>query len=255
MEMKSLSHILFILIIFSCSRDSEHKTSDNRHQISDTIPIAIVNQKLNHKKTDTCELERKFIAHGLVDIMTIIPDLKIDLRYSTSNNFMKMDLYGDLEKIYILPNVAQKLKFAQSILKKQDSTLSLLIFDCVRPLSVQKQMWDTVKMPVYKKIKFLSNPAFGSLHNYGAAVDLSICTINGKELDMGTEYDDTATLAYPTMENFYLANGKLTKEQVNNRKLLRNLMYKAGFFGIQTEWWHFNSCIREYAQSMYKIIN
>jgi D-alanyl-D-alanine dipeptidase len=225
-----------------------------RHETRDTIS----NQKLeirNQKSVDTCELEKKLIANGLVNITSVIPDIKIDLRYSTPKNFMKMDLYGDLERVYILPNVAQKLKLAQQALKKTDSTLSLLVFDCVRPLSVQKAMWDTVKMPVYKKIKFLSNPAFGSLHNYGAAVDISICTVSGKELDMGTPYDDTAALAYPTLEPKFLASGELTKKQFNNRQLLRKVMYKAGFFGIQTEWWHFNSCNREYAKATYKMID
>ncbi|HLP10818.1 MAG TPA: M15 family metallopeptidase, partial [Flavobacteriales bacterium] len=104
------------------------------------------------------------------------------------------------------------------------------------------------------KIKFLSNPAFGSVHNYGAAVDLSICTKKGEELDMGTPYDDTASLAYPILESRFLQRGELTKEQLKNRQLLRSVMYKSGFFGIQTEWWHFNAMTRDVAAAKFKRI-
>lgn len=250
-----LPYIFLLTLVFSCGRqETKEGTHDTRHKTQEEVRSEKLEVR-SEKTTDTCELEKKFIANGLVDVTSVIPDIKIDLRYSTPLNFMRIDLYGDLTRVYILPGVAQKLKIAQEALKKQDSTLSLLVFDCVRPLSVQKAMWDTVKMPVYKKIKFLSNPAFGSLHNYGAAVDISICTVSGKELDMGTAYDDTASLAYPTMESYYLAKGALTKEQVKNRKLLRSVMNKAGFFGIQTEWWHFNSCNREYAKASYKMID
>ena len=251
MALKSIIYIFFgVCLIYSCTQDKSPVKSKKNN-----VNLPINYDSIVCEENDTCLLEKKLIENGLVDIKTVVPDIFIDLRYSTSNNFMKMDLYGDLSRIYIQPKVAEKIKLAQSILKTMDSTLSLLVFDCVRPLSVQKQMWDTVKMPNWKKIKFLSNPALGSVHNYGAAVDISICTLDGKELDMGTPYDDTASLAYPTMENFYLANGKLTKQQLNNRQKLRAAMYKAGFFGIQTEWWHFNACTREAAMSLYKRID
>jgi D-alanyl-D-alanine dipeptidase len=72
---------------------------------------------------------------------------------------------------------------------------------------------------------------------------------------MGTPYDDTAALAYPELEAKFLANGSLTKEQVKNRQLLRRIMYGSGFFGIQTEWWHFNSCTRDSARAWYKLVD
>lgn len=197
---------------------------------------------------DSSELEKKIVALGLVNITTSVPGIHIDLRYSTPDNFMGRDLYGDLERIYVQPDVALKLAKAQALLHQRDSTLSLLVFDGVRPLSIQRKMWDEVDLPAWKKGKFLSNPAYGSIHNYGAAVDVSICTLDGHELDMGTPYDDTATLAYPVMEAAFLAKNKLTPKQVHNRQLLRSIMYGAGFFGIQTEWWHFNACTREMAK-------
>lgn len=203
---------------------------------------------------DTSELEKNIRAAGLVNIQEEIPGILIDLRYSSVHNFMGRDLYGNLERVYVHPDVARKIKKAQALLQKEDSSLSLLVFDGVRPLSIQKKMWDEVKLPGWKKGKFLSNPAYGSLHNYGAAVDVSISTVSGQELDMGTPYDDTASLAYPIMESQFLAQGKLTKEQVKNRQLLRKIMYVSGFFGIQTEWWHFNSCTRDSARAWYKLV-
>jgi D-alanyl-D-alanine dipeptidase len=251
--MKSHLYILLAVAILGCApetQDTKQRTPEGKSQISGTSGT----RQQTVQKKDSCELEKKLVENGLVNIETVVPGIHTDLRYSTVANFMKMDLYGDLEHIYIQPEVAEKIRKAQTYLQQADSNLSLLIFDCVRPLSVQKAMWDTVKMPVWKKIKFLSNPALGSVHNYGAAVDLSICTKKGKELDMGTPYDDTAALAYPILEAQFLQNGKLNKEQLKNRQLLRSVMYKSGFFGIQTEWWHFNACTREVAASKFKRI-
>ena len=115
-------------------------------------------------------------------------------------------------------------------------------------------MWDTVKIPMAEKTKYLSNPKYGSLHNYGAAVDISIVDEKNIPLDMGTSYDFFGELAYPEKEQQMLREGKLTQQQIDNRKLLRAVMQKASFFNIQTEWWHFNSCTREFAAQNYKII-
>jgi zinc D-Ala-D-Ala dipeptidase len=115
-------------------------------------------------------------------------------------------------------------------------------------------MWDAVKLPVSEKIKFLSNPRNGSLHNYGAAVDISIVNENGLELDMGTPYDFMGELAYPGEEDELSAQGKLSFRQLQNRKLLREVMEASGFTGIATEWWHFNACTRDYAKMHYRLI-
>lgn len=199
-------------------------------------------------------IELSLIKQGLIDIQKVDPTIQIDLRYSTPNNFVGIDLYGDLEKVYAQPDVAEKLKLAQSLLKKEDSTLSLLVFDAVRPLHIQQLMWDTLKMPFEEKTKFLSNPINRSVHNYGAAVDLSIITNKGEELDMGTPYDYIGKLGFPRLEQQFLQSGELSQEQVNNRLLLRKVMTDAGFRQLQTEWWHYNSCPRLEAKEKYKLI-
>jgi D-alanyl-D-alanine dipeptidase len=163
-------------------------------------------------------------------------------------------MYGNFNKAYLQKDVAVKLVQAQRYLNELKLGYRLIIYDAVRPRSVQQKMWDTLKVPFNEKIKFLSNPALGSLHNFGAAVDISILDEKHHALDMGTPFDYEGELAYPESETKLLKEGKLTSEQVDNRKLLRMVMNKAGFFNIETEWWHFNSCTLEKAIEKYKII-
>lgn len=249
--MRNFLFYLLILLFLSCGSPQEEKTVENavENRENDTVPEEVIVEI-----KDTCELEKHLIRSGLVDIQKVIPGILIDLRYSDTNNFMHTDVYGDLERIYLQPDVAEKLRIAQEYLQSQDSSLTLLVFDGVRPRSVQQIMWDTVDIPINERGKFVSNPKNGSLHNYGAAVDLTIAKLNGEELDMGTPYDDSSPLSYPTMEAVYLEKGELTKEQIANRKLLRAALSKGGFWNIQTEWWHFNSCNREQAKGKYEII-
>lgn len=250
--MYSKIHIIFFVFgvfLFSCRENKETKeepTHKKQEAVKLDVEIPIVK--------DTCQLEKDLIKAGLVDIQKVIPGILVDLRYSDTANFLHADVYDDLEKVYLQPDVAEKLKLAQQYLKEKDSSLSLLVFDGVRPRSVQQKMWDMVDIPLAERGKFVSNPAKGSLHNYGAAVDVTIADVSGNELDMGTPFDDPSQLAYPTMEKHFLESGELTQEQVKNRQLLRSVLIKAGFFNIQTEWWHFNSCYREEAAVKYKIV-
>lgn len=199
-------------------------------------------------------LEQSIINSGLVDIKTVDSTFIVDLRYSTCDNFLCMDVYGDLNKCYLQPDVAEKLKNAHQLLKAQFPYYRLVVYDGTRPRSVQRIMWDTVKIPYTERGKFLSSPKSGSLHNFGAAVDIGIIDENGYSLDMGTPYDYFGELAHPKEENRLLKEGKLSYKQVLNRELLRKVMNQAGFWGIATEWWHFNSCSLGKAYEMYKII-
>ncbi|WP_027420630.1 M15 family metallopeptidase [Crocinitomix catalasitica] len=199
-------------------------------------------------------LEQKIIDAGLVDIQSISPDILIDVRYSDTNNFMHRDVYGHLNRIYLQPTVAEDLGKSQLYLKSIDSTLTLLVYDGVRPRSVQQYMWDVLEMPIHEKTKFVSNPKNGSLHNYGAAVDLTIADAEGNILDMGAGYDDIRKIAYPRHEKAYLDSGLLSKEHIANRELLREVMKAGGFWNIETEWWHFNRYSRDRAKTMFEIV-
>ena len=92
------------------------------------------------------------------------------------------------------------------------------------------------------------------MHNYGAAVDLGLTHLDTGMVDMGTPFDYIGVLAHPREEQKLLKQGKLTEKQIENRKLLRKVMKKAGFFNIQTEWWHWNSCNRSTAKKKYKLV-
>lgn len=185
------------------------------------------------------EFERMFRDSGLVDLEEYIPGIQIDLKYSTKDNFVSADVYGDLDKCFLRQEAADKLKQAQSLLKEKHPGYSMLVYDGVRPFRVQQLMWDSLHIP--NKRNYLAPPSEGSVHNYGCAVDLSIADSLGKQLDMGTPFDFFGELAQPQLEAQMLANGKLTKDQYANRLLLRSCMKKAGFFDIKTEWWHFNA--------------
>ncbi len=221
-----------LLLIFSCNPPAqEPKTIPTEPQPPVETPV--------EQPKPMSEYEKMFRDSGLVDLEEYIPGIKIDLKYTTLDNFVKADVYGDLEKCFLRKEAAEKLKKAQELLHEKHPSYTLLVFDGVRPFRVQQFMWDSLHIP--NKRNYLAPPSEGSIHNYGCAVDLSIADSLGQELDMGTPFDFFGELAQPQLEGQMLANGKLTQEQHANRMLLRSTMRKAGFFDIKTEWWHFNA--------------
>ncbi len=200
------------------------------------------------------ELEERIREAGLVSVEKEVEGVQVDLKYSSEDNFLGEDLYGDLETCYVHPDLAEKLELAQLFLQNRYPSYSLVIYDGVRPLSVQKKMWEALEIPVKEKRKFLASPGQRSLHNYGAAVDLSILNGYGQPLDMGTPFDHRGEKAYPRKEEELLKKGELSEEAVENRKLLREVMEKAGFSGISTEWWHFSIASRREAKRNYELV-
>lgn len=162
----------------------------------------------------------------LVDIRTVNRNIRLDIRYATTNNFLKRKLYSTA-KCALRASVAQKLGKVQTDLEKIG--LGLKVYDCYRPFSVTKQMWEVLPDPNY-----VANPARGSRHNRGAAVDLTLVDRTGKELEMPTPYDDFTKKAHRNYQ------GGSTQSR-KNRQVLEDAMKKHGFIGITTEWWHFDS--------------
>ncbi|MDF2158845.1 M15 family metallopeptidase [Algoriphagus sp. CAU 1675] len=201
-------------------------------------------------------LEKLLIEQGLVNLKEVIPGIKVELKYSTTDNFFEQDVYGDLTVAYLQPVVAEQLKTAQALLKQENPDYTLLVYDGVRPLSVQQILWDNLDKPDSVKPLYVADPKVGSLHNYGVAVDLTIFNTKADStLDMGTGYDFFGYAAYPEREEQMLAEGILNPEQLANRKLLRKVMNEAGFTGIGSEWWHFNAYSRKEAGEKFKIVN
>lgn len=197
-------------------------------------------------------LEAQMRQQGLVDIQRLDGSIRVELKYSSVDNFMGADVYGDLERCYLQRAAAEKLVRAQALLKERYPSWSLKVFDGARPRRVQWIMWRLVEGT--EQQKYVASPGRGSIHNYGSAVDLTICDAQGEDLDMGTPYDFLGELAQPRFEAFYLKAGKLTQRQVGHRELLRNTMLAAGFSPVSNEWWHFDAFSRSVVTERYKIL-
>ena len=201
------------------------------------------------------DLEQSLIDAGLVNIETEIPGIFVELKYSTTDNFFGQDVYSDLTKAYIQPEVAQMLTKAHEKLKEEYPELTFLVYDGVRPLSVQQILWDNLDKPDSLKPLYVADPKIGGLHNYGVAVDLTLAyRESGQALNMGTGYDFFGYPAYPDRENQMLREGKITKEHVANREILRKVMKHGGFTGIDSEWWHFNAFSRKEAAIKFDLV-
>lgn len=198
---------------------------------------------------------------GLVNIQTIDPSIQVELKYSTTDNFVGRDVYGDLTRAYLQPMAAQRLAKASTYLQKHHPNLRLLVYDAARPRQAQWNLWNALpKLSEHERRKYVADPREGSIHNYGCAVDLTVATGAGRSgapepLDMGTKYDFFGEMAYPSREADLLKSGKLTKEQFDNRLILRTAMQQAGFSPINYEWWHFNALSRERAKKTYRIVD
>ncbi len=200
-------------------------------------------------------LEMTLRGQGLVNVEEVIPGIKVELKYSTTDNFFKQDVYGELTKAFLQPEVAERLKKAQEMLQTDFPEYTLLVYDGVRPSSVQQILWDNLDKPDSLKPLYVADPTKGSLHNFGVAVDLTIFdTKADSTLDMGTSYDYFGYPAYPDREKQMLSEGKLTRAQVANRDILRKVMTTNGFSGIGSEWWHFNAFSRQEAGEKFEII-
>jgi len=162
----------------------------------------------------------------MVELKTIVPNIQYDLRYATVNNFMHQQVYKEGSHTFLRLIVARALGRVQQELNEKD--LSLKIWDAYRPYSVTEKMWELIKDE-----RYVSDPKKGSGHNRGIAVDLTIIDrTTGKELDMGTGFDNFTDTAHQTFKNLPL-------EILNNRGLLKTVMEKNGFVAMETEWWHF----------------
>ena len=189
---------------------------------------------------------------GLVNILEVDSTIKVDLRYAGVHNFTGQVLYDSLDAVYLQKDVAIRLALCQKVLKDSIPDYSLLVYDGVRPVSVQWKMWRALdSIPTQRRGKFVSNPGRGSVHNYGAAVDITICDKYGGPIDMGAGYDDFREIAAPNMEWKFLKSGELKPEQYENRQLLRYVMRSQQFRNIPAEWWHFNAYRRSECEHRY----
>jgi D-alanyl-D-alanine dipeptidase len=178
----------------------------------------------------------------LVDAGKLAKGLMVELKYATADNFLRKNVYGDLDRCYLNRDAAAMLADAQAELMRAHPDLRLLTYDCARPATVQVKMWDIVRGT--PSSKYVASPKTGSIHSYGCAVDLTVARQDGTPLDMGTPYDFFGPQAEPQLEFQHLDSGALTSDQYANRLLLREVMLRAGFRLLKHEWWNFD-CARQ----------
>jgi len=159
-----------------------------------------------------------------VRLKDLSSDFVYELKYATPDNFLKQAVY-DCGECYLRKSTAEALVKANEAFKQLGYRIKL--FDCYRPLSVQKKMWK-----ILPGTHYVANPAKGSKHNRGAAVDLTLVDAQGKELNMGTPFDFFGKEAHHTYTEH-------SKEVLENRKLLKETLDKYNFKSIYSEWWHY----------------
>lgn len=167
-----------------------------------------------------------------------IAGIRTDLRYASANNFVGRDLYSPYDCAWLHREAAAALEKVVAWLARERPGFTLLVLDALRPQRVQQLLWDALQGTDLQL--YLAEPARGSIHSFGMAVDVTICDEHGLELDMGTGFDDMTDRSHPALEGRMLANGDLTEVHLANRDLLRGAMLAGGFAGINTEWWHFD---------------
>jgi len=174
-----------------------------------------------------CDFDDDFF----VDVKSLDTSIIKDIRYATANNFTE-------QIIYDCPKCWMRYGAAKDFVKAEQEFLSLgfriKVFDCYRPHSAQYKLWE-----ILPNKNYVANPQRGSIHNRGAAVDMTLVDSLGNELDMGTEFDYFGLKAYSV---FYGLSDTILK----NRQLMWSVMHKYGFKEIKTEWWHLShySCMR-----------
>jgi len=189
----------------------------------------------------------------MVDVQAMDSTIRVSMMYARPDNFVGKVLYDGLERAYLHPLAAKALAKAQACLKEKHPEWSLMVFDACRPMHIQQIMWNEVAGT--SKSIYVSNPANGGgLHNYGMAVDVSICNHRGDTISMGVPVDHLGSLSHIDREAEFVSKGMLSQEAVRHRQILREVMKKAGFMPLRTEWWHFNFISRATARKYYKYV-
>ncbi|MFO7575739.1 MAG: M15 family metallopeptidase [Bacteroidales bacterium] len=165
-------------------------------------------------------------AMELIDLEEVIEDVRLDIRYATENNFTGEVIYTK-PKAYVRKPVGEALKRVHDSLEVHG--LGVLVYDAYRPYSATVRFYE-----VYPDTVFVANPKYGSKHNRGCAVDVSLFDrATGDEMLMPTEFDEFSERAHHEYMN-------LPEEAINNRALLTGVMMHFGFTPYPSEWWHFD---------------
>lgn len=181
--------------------------------------------------------------------LSTLQAVAVDLRYAGTDNFVGRDLYGALDCAWLHHLAATGLENAAALLAREAPGHRLLVLDALRPHRVQIELWDYLEGTDLRQ--YVADPALGSIHSFGMALDVTLLGPDGRELDMGTGYDEMRELSHPRLDAHHLAIGELTQQQHRNRKLLREVLVRSGFQGIDNEWWHFDMLDRRHVRQTF----
>ncbi|NBW27000.1 MAG: peptidase M15 [Flavobacteriaceae bacterium] len=204
-----------LLLLFSCKTKYYDKS------------IVVASSTINSNEKITSVKDDKTIVNdtSFVNLKEYSNDFVYDMKYATEDNFLKSKVY-DCAECYM------RLKTAKALIKANSKFMKLgykiKLYDCYRPLDVQKRMWKIVSNPSY-----VANPSKGSIHNRGGAVDITLVDSSGKELNMGTPFDFFGPEASHDYKYF-------PNEILENRALFKKIMMSAKFQSFDSEWWHYN---------------
>ena len=228
---KVLITLLLIFCLAGCTKDipleintvveaTQVELIEDNESIIETEPVT----------EETESLEEIILPEAndedFVRVKAYIPDIFVELIYSTGNNFTGQKIY-DFSDVWLRYGIVKKLILVQEELKEQG--LSLKIWDGFRPTSAQFKLWE-----VCPDAKYVANPNNGfSSHSRGNTVDITLVNLDGSELIMPTGFDDFSKLADRDYSD-------CSEETTNNSLLLENLMKKHDFKPYSQEWWHFS---------------
>lgn len=171
------------------------------------------------------DINKEIDDNAFVNLKNYSNDFVFDMKYATADNFLK-------EKVYPCGECFLRVKTIKALLQANKAFIEkgyrIKLYDCYRPLAIQKKMWKIVPNPTY-----VANPKKGSIHNKGGAVDITLVDSLGVELDMGTGFDFFG----PEAGHYY---NHLAADILANRKFLKDIMLQNNFKSFDSEWWHYN---------------
>lgn len=216
--MSRILFCLFLITFISCKEIAERSTATQH-------PVVEIKDSLAEPPVSVQPELGSLPDTSFVRLEDYSKDFVYDMKYATTDNFLKEKVY-DCDECYTRVSTAKALIAVNHTL--MDKGYRIKFFDCYRPHSIQKKMWEIYPNPTY-----VADPAKGSIHNKGGAVDITLVTLDGEELDMGTPFDFFGKEAHH-------AYTQLSEEVLNNRMLLKEAMEAHGFNAITSEWWHYN---------------
>lgn len=230
MKFNNIFLLIFICLLISCSA---RETSNEPENLSTTLlknpkkDSVLTTQEDSTSNQNVLFNEFESVPDtGFVVMNEYSGDFVYDMKYATDDNFLNRIVYS-CDQCLLRKEVADAIIEANKSLMGQG--VRIKFFDCYRPIDVQKQMWE-----IYPDARYVANPhTSGSIHNRGGAVDITLVTPKGQELDMGTGFDHFGREAHHAYKN-------LTDTVLANRRLLKETLEENGFQSITSEWWHYS---------------